>query len=87
MEEIKRGEIVIYKAQEGPELEVQMDGETVWLTRAQMAKLFNKDINTIGDHIRHIYAEKELEQQKLPLNKGKPVIPVLPYLSQISITT
>lgn len=71
MEEIKKSEIIIYKAQEGPELQVQMDGETVWLTRAQMAKLFDRDINTIGEHIRYIYAEKELEQSKTTLKQGK----------------
>ena len=31
-EETKKGEIVIYKAPEGPEIKVQMDGETVWLS-------------------------------------------------------
>jgi len=72
-EEIKKGEIVIYKAPEGPELQVQMDGETVWLTRSQMAKLFERDINTIGQHIRLIYAEKELEEEKTTLKQGKTV--------------
>lgn len=71
MEETKKGEIIIYKAPEGPELQVQMDGETVWLTRLQMAKLFERDINTIGEHIRFIYAEKELEQDKTTLKQGK----------------
>lgn len=72
-EEIKKGEIVIYKAEEGPELEVQMDGETVWLTRLQMANLFERDVNTIGQHIRLIYAEKELDEGKTTLKQGKTV--------------
>jgi len=70
-EEIKKGEIIIYKAPEGPELQVQMDGETVWLTRSQMAKLFDRDVNTIGEHIHLIYAEKELEQEETTLKQGK----------------
>ena len=70
MEEIKKGEIVIYKDQLGPALEVQMDGETVWLSRAQIAELFGKDIQTIGAHIRHIYEEKELEVVKTSLKQA-----------------
>ena len=42
MEEIKKGEIIIYKSDIGPELEVRMDGETVWLSQAQMAFLCGK---------------------------------------------
>ncbi len=73
LEETKKSEVVIYKSQTGPELRVQMDGETVWLTRAQMSGLFERDINTIGDHIRRIYAEKELEEEKTTLKQGKTV--------------
>jgi prophage maintenance system killer protein len=73
-DEIKNDQIIIYKAPEGPELQVQMDGETVWLTQNQMALLFEKNINTINDHINHIYREKELEVEKTSLkqaNTGK----------------
>ena len=41
--DIKKGEIIIYKSDIGPELEVQMDGKTVWLSISQMAELFEKD--------------------------------------------
>lgn len=70
MQEIKKGEIVIYKAQTGPELKVQMDGETVWLNTAQMAELFSKDEKTIGAHIRNIYAEKELFREETSLKQA-----------------
>ena len=69
-EEIKRGEIVIYKSSEGPELQVQMDGETAWLSQAQMAELFQKDFRTISFHIRQIYKEKELEEKKTALKQA-----------------
>jgi len=74
MEETKKGEIIIYKATEGPELRVQMDGETVWLNRDQMAELFNKDLKTISEHVRNIYKENELSLAKTSLkqaNAGK----------------
>jgi len=69
-EETKKGEVIIYNDQSGPGLQVQMDGETVWLTRAQMAILFEKDINTIALHVTNIYKEKELELGKTSLKQA-----------------
>ncbi len=69
-EETKKGEIVIYKASEGPELQVQMDGETVWLSQAQMATLFQKNVDTVSLHIRNIYKEKELDLVKTSLKQA-----------------
>jgi prophage maintenance system killer protein len=57
-------EITIYKAENGPEVRVQFEDETVWLTQAQMAELFQKDVRTISFHIKAIYKEKELEIAK-----------------------
>ena len=56
------GEIVMYQPDETIRLEVRMEGETVWLTQAQMAELFDKDRTVIGRHIRNIYKEEELEK-------------------------
>ena len=36
--------------------------ETVWLTQKQMAELFDKDQNTINDHINNIFKEGELDE-------------------------
>jgi hypothetical protein len=54
-EEVEKGEIIIFKAIEGPEIEVQIDGGTVWLSQTQMAGLFQKDFRTISFHINQIY--------------------------------
>jgi len=62
-EDIKKGEIVIYKSKEGPKLDVRLEGETVWLTQKQMALLFGKGIPTINEHIKNIYKEEELEEK------------------------
>jgi prophage maintenance system killer protein len=70
MKETEKGEVIIYNDQSGPGLQVQMDGETVWLTRAQMAILFGKDINTIALHISNVYREKELEGEKTSLKQA-----------------
>jgi hypothetical protein len=61
--EIKKGEIIIYKSKEGPELEVRLEEETVWLTQKQMALLFDKDVRTINEHIKNIYKEGELDEE------------------------
>jgi len=59
-----KGEIVIYDNQDGPgQIEVKLEGESLWLSQKLIADLFEKDINTINDHILHIYAEEELKEQ------------------------
>ena len=58
----EQGEIVLYQPDETIRLEVRMGDDTVWLTQAQMAELFDKDRTVIGRHIRNIYQEEELEK-------------------------
>lgn len=75
--ENSKNEIIIFKNQE-VKLEVNMQDETVWLTQAQMAQLFNKDRTVITRHINNIFKEKELEEksnvQKMHIpNSDKPV--------------
>ena len=48
------GEIVMYQPDETIRLEVRMDNETVWLTQAQMAELFQSSRTNIVEHIQHI---------------------------------
>jgi prophage maintenance system killer protein len=64
MQETKKGEIIIYKDNQGSELQVEVDGETVWLSQAQMADLFEKDIRTINEHVKNVYKEAELSQNQ-----------------------
>lgn len=59
-----KGEIIIYKAPEGPEIQVKLEDETVWLNQAQMAELFQKDIRTINEHVKNVYKEAELSQNQ-----------------------
>ena len=61
-QEIKKGEVVIYKSKSGPYLDVRLEKETVWLTQKQMAGLFEKDVSTINEHIKNIYKEGELKK-------------------------
>jgi len=45
-------------------IEVKMRDETVWLTQDQMSQLFGKSKSTINEHIKNIYAEKELSEEQ-----------------------
>jgi death-on-curing family protein len=65
MEETKKGEIIIYKAAEGPELKVTLEGETVWLTQSQIAGLFQTDRTSIGRHIKNILNSAELRENSV----------------------
>lgn len=58
---LPKGEILIYTDPSGQEnLEVKLEGETIWLTQAQIAKLFGKDVRTISEHTINIFDENEL---------------------------
>jgi len=54
-----RGEIIIYRAEDNTvQLDVRMENETVWLTAAQMAQLFGRDVKTIRKHINNALREE-----------------------------
>ena len=57
------GEVVIYQPDEVMTLEVRVDGDTVWLTQAQMSDLFDRDRTVITKHIRNIFSEMELDEK------------------------
>ena len=58
-----RGNIVIYQTKDGKtSIDVKLENETVWLTQAQMAELFQKDRTVIGRYINNVYREGELER-------------------------
>ena len=59
-------EIEVFKPYQGSnEFEIILDGEknTVWVTEQQLVELFGKARRTIGEHIRNIYKEGELEKE------------------------
>ena len=53
----KKNEIILFENQ-GVKLEVNVKDETVWLNREQIAKLFGRDIKTIGKHINNALKEE-----------------------------
>ena len=58
-----KGEIILYQPNEEVRLEVRLENETVWLTQAQMAELFQRERTVITKHINNVFKEKELEEK------------------------
>ena len=57
----QKNEIVLFETKDKEvTLSVPMDGDTVWLTQAQMTELFNVDRTVITRHVNNIFKEKEL---------------------------
>jgi len=57
------GEIAVYQDRAGRvQLEVRLEGDTVWLSLAQMATLFGRDKSVISRHLTRIYATRELSR-------------------------
>ena len=52
------GEVAIYNPDDSIRLEVRLENETVWLNRAQISLLFDRDVKTIGKHINSALAEE-----------------------------
>lgn len=58
-----KSEIIIYQTDDGQtQIDVKFESETVWLTQAQMAELFQSSRTNIVEHIKHIYEEGELDK-------------------------
>lgn len=56
-----RSQIVLYQTEEGSSrIEVRMEAGTVWLSQRLLADLYQVGVNTINDHIKRIYEDREL---------------------------
>ncbi len=56
-----KSEIILYQTEDNQtRIEVRLENETVWLTQAQMAELFQTSVPNVSMHIRNIFQEKEL---------------------------
>ena len=56
------GQILIYR-DGATNLQVRLDGQTVWLTQAAMGELFQTTKQNISLHIQNILDEKELQPE------------------------
>ena len=64
MKEDSKGQIIIYRSDNGPvQVDVLIEEDTVWLTQQQMAELFQTSRSNIVEHIGNIYEEGELDEK------------------------
>lgn len=72
-------EIIIYQTPDGKiRVDCRLEGDTLWLTQAQIAELLGLDVSSISRHIKNIFTEAELDSksnlQNLQIaNSDKPV--------------
>ena len=63
-EEQSHGEVIVYQTVDGQtHVDVRFENETVWLSQAQIATLYQRDRTVIGRHIRNIFFENELDEK------------------------
>ncbi|MBD5184848.1 MAG: DNA-binding protein [Bacteroidales bacterium] len=65
MEKNSANEIILYQPDDTLTLDVRVEDESVWLTQAQMAELFQTTRNNITLHTRNIFKEGELVEQSV----------------------
>ena len=58
--------IIMYTTEDGlTKIEATFENDTVWLSRDQMAELFQRDRSVIGKHINNIFKEGELDKDSV----------------------
>jgi hypothetical protein len=56
------GELVIYQPDDGSEVSVRLEGNTIWLTQKQLSDILETSTDNIGLHLKNIYASGELTE-------------------------
>ena len=57
------GEFVMFASDDGKvRVECRFESDTIWLSQAAIANLYDKDVRTINEHLINIFSEGELEQ-------------------------
>lgn len=84
-----KGEIVLFETTDKEiKLSVLIEQETIWLTMAQLVKLFGRDISVISRHINSIFNEEEVDKESnlLYLQKANSDKPVAYYSLDVIIS-
>lgn len=67
---------LVYGTDKGLRLDIRYEGETLWMTQAQIGELFGRDVSTISRHIANVFEEGELDEstslQKVQTTAGRP---------------
>ena len=61
---LPQSEIILYQTEDGrTRIQCRFENETLWLSQALMAELFQKDVRTINEHLVNIFDEEELRRE------------------------
>ena len=64
-----KNEIILYETEDhAVKLNVNTDGDTVWLSLDQLTDLFDRDKSTRSRHIRNVFKEGELDRDSVVAN-------------------
>jgi hypothetical protein len=64
MEPKPASDLILYQTEDGKtRIQCRFEDERIWLTQAQIAELYQKDVKTINEHLLNIYEEKELDEE------------------------
>ena len=61
----QQGEIILHQPDESVRMEVRIEDETVWLTQAQIAELFETKRQAITKHLKNIFQSGELNENSV----------------------
>jgi len=63
-DEPPRSDFILYQTEDGrTRIQCRFENETIWLTQALLAELFQKDVRTVNEHLVNIFAEGELSPE------------------------
>lgn len=63
MEPSPASDLILYQTEDGKtRIQCRFEDESIWLTQAQIAELYQKDVKTINEHLLNIYEDKELDE-------------------------
>ncbi|MCL2522882.1 MAG: virulence RhuM family protein [Erysipelotrichales bacterium] len=66
-----KNDILMYETEDGTtKIEVEFDGDTIWLTQSQIGELFQKSRTTINGHIKSILSDGELIESEVMTKVG-----------------
>jgi hypothetical protein len=61
---LPNSEIILYQTVDGrTRIQCRFENETIWLTQALIAELFEKDVRMINEHLVNIFDQGELRRE------------------------
>ena len=77
--------LILYQTEDGrTRIQCRFENETIWLTQALIAELFQKDVRTINEHLVNLFDEGELSREatirtfRIVRLEGTPSCPEIP---------